>query len=92
MAQIRDADASIGGFNAVATLIICAAAVGVSYACDRAYRRWSRENHPFAGPRARVEHMRSGYRERRATVIELAQVINSVIDEVSGVTSTASAR
>ncbi len=87
MAGIRDPDASTRRSLAVATLIICAAAVGVPYACDRVYRRWLGENHPFAGPLARLERLRSGYRDRRERVIEGARVIGSVFVDVARATS-----
>ena len=92
MAEIRDADASIRWFSAVATLIICAAVVGIPYGCDRAYRRWLKENDPLAGPRARLERLKTGYPERRANVTEVAQVISSVLVEVARATSMGSVR
>jgi hypothetical protein len=49
--------------------------VGIAYWYERAYRRWSEQNHPLAAPRARLEQTRASYRERRALVTEIAQVI-----------------
>jgi hypothetical protein len=82
MAEIRDADAWIRRYSAVATVLIFAAVIGIPYVCDRAYRRWWKENHPLAGPRARLERTRTGYQDRRANVTEVGQVISDVLVEV----------
>jgi hypothetical protein len=82
MAEIRDADAWIRRSSAVATALIFAVVIGIPYACDRAYRRWLKENDPLAGLRARLERTRTGYQERRANVTEVAQVISDVLVEV----------
>jgi hypothetical protein len=82
MAEIRDADAWIRRSSAVATVLIFAAVIGIPYACDRAYRRWLKENDPLAELRARLERTRTGYQERRANVTEVAQVISDVLVEV----------
>jgi hypothetical protein len=83
MTESRVTDASFRRFNAVATLIIFVAVVGVAYRYDRFYRRWSKENSPLTAPRARVERLRTRNRERLANVTELSQVIGSVLDEVA---------
>jgi len=75
MAELRVADASFRRLNAAATVIVCAIAVGIAYWYERAHRRWSEQNHPLAVPRARLESTRTNYRERRALVTEVAQVI-----------------
>jgi hypothetical protein len=80
MAEMRNADASIRWFNAIAVLTVGAGMVAIAYSCDRAYRRWLRENHPLAGPRARVVRLRTDYRERRANVTEVVQFIGDVLD------------
>lgn len=92
MAEIRDADAWIRRFSGVATLLILAAVIGVPYVCDRAYRRWSKENDPFAGLRARLEHERTRNRERLANVTDVARVISDVLVEVDRAGSVGSAR
>jgi hypothetical protein len=92
MAEIRDADAWIRRFNAVATLLIVAAVIGVPYACDRTYRRWSKENDPLAGLRARLEHRRTRYQESRASVTEMGRVIIDVLVEIDRAGSVGSAR
>jgi hypothetical protein len=92
MAEIRDADAWTRRFNAVATFLIVAAVIGLPYACDRAYRRWSKENDPLAGLRARLEHERTRFRERRANVTDVVQVISDVLVEVDRAGSVGSAR
>jgi hypothetical protein len=75
MAELRVADASFRRLNAAVTVIVCAAVVGIAYWYERASRRWSEQNDPFAAPRARLERTRTNYRERRAFVTEMAQVI-----------------
>ncbi|HEY1126834.1 MAG TPA: hypothetical protein VGF83_03660 [Actinomycetota bacterium] len=92
MAEIRNADAWTRRFNTVTTLLIVAAVIGLPYACDRAYRRWSKENDPFAGLRARLAHERTRYRERRENVTEMVRVISDVLAEVDRAGSVGSAR
>ena len=75
MAEFQLADASFRRLNAAVTVVVCATVVGIAYRYERAYRRWSEQNHPFAGPRARIEHTRANYQERRAFVTDLAQVL-----------------
>jgi len=75
MAEFQAADASLRRLNAAVTIIVCAAAVGLAYWYERAYRRWAAHQHPFAAPRARLERARTTYRERRALVTELARGI-----------------
>ena len=75
MVELRVADASFRRLNAAATVTVCATVVGIAYWYERAYRRWSEQNHPLAVPRARLERTRTNYRERRALLTEMAQVI-----------------
>jgi hypothetical protein len=75
MAEFQLSDASFKRLNAAVTVVVCAAVVGIAYWYERAYRRWSEQNHPFAAPRARIERMRANNQDRRAFVTELAQVI-----------------
>jgi hypothetical protein len=92
MVEIRDGEVWTRRFNAVTTLLIVAAVIGLPYACDRAYRRWLKDNDPFAGLRARLEHERTRYRERRANVTDLVQVISDVLVELDRAGSVGSAR
>jgi hypothetical protein len=92
MAEIRDADAWTRRLNAAATLLIFAAVIGLPYVGDRAYRRWSKKNDPLAGLRARLEHERTRYRERRANVTEVVRIIGDVLVEVDRAGSVESAR
>jgi hypothetical protein len=92
MAEIRNADAWTRRFNAVTTLVIVAAVIGLPYACERVYRRWSKENDPFAGLRARLAHERARYRERRENVTEMLRVISDVLVEVDRAGSIGNAR
>ncbi len=75
MAEFQLSDASFRRLNAAVTVVVCAAVAGIAYWYERAYRRWSEQNHPFAAPRARIERMRANYQDRRAFVTELAQVV-----------------
>jgi hypothetical protein len=75
MAEFELADASFRRLNAAVTVVLFATVAGIAYWYERAYRRWSEQNHPFAAPRARIERTRANYQERRAFVTELAQVI-----------------
>jgi hypothetical protein len=75
MVELRVPDVSFTRLNAAATVIVCATVVGIAYWYERAYRRWSEQNHPLAAPRARLERTRTNYRDRRALLTEIAQVI-----------------
>ena len=75
MADFELTDASLRRLSAAVTVVVCATVAGIAYWYERDYRRWSQQNHPFAGPRARIERTRANYWERRAFVTELAQVI-----------------
>jgi len=68
--------------NGVATLALFGAALGGAWAGGRAYRRWSSENHLFAKPRARVQRIRTDYRDRKANALESAMLIGNVLVEV----------
>jgi hypothetical protein len=92
MAEIRDTGDWTRRFNAAATLLIVAAVIGLPYACDRAYRRWSKENDPLAGLRARLEHERARYRESRANVTDVGRVIIDVLAEIDRAGSVGSGR
>jgi hypothetical protein len=92
MAEIRDGDAWTRRFNAVGTLLIVAAVIGLPYACERAYRRWSKENDPLAGLRARLQHERTRYRESRANVTDMGRLIIDVLAEIERAASVGSAR
>ena len=67
----------------IAAALILAAAVGIAYWSERAYLRWWEANHPFAEPKARIERMRATYRERRANLAEVVQVIWEVFADIS---------
>jgi hypothetical protein len=75
MAEFQAADASLRRLNAAVTIIACAAVVGLAYRYERAHRRWVKQQHPFAAPRARLDRARTTYRDRRALVTELARGI-----------------
>jgi hypothetical protein len=75
MAELRLADASFRRLNAAVTVALCAAVVGAAYWYERTHRRWSAQNDPLTVPRARLERARTAYRDRRAFVTEVAQVI-----------------
>jgi hypothetical protein len=75
MAELQAADASFRRLNAAVTVIVCAAAVGLAYWYERAYRRWVEQHDLFAAPRARLEQAKSTYRGRRELATELARII-----------------
>ena len=75
MAEFQLSDASFRRLNAAVTVVVCATVVGIAYWYERAYRRWSEQDHLLAAPRARIERTRANYQDRRAFVTELAQVI-----------------
>jgi hypothetical protein len=75
MAEFQLPVASMRRLDVAATIIVCAAVVGLAYWYEHAYRRWARQHHPFAGPRARLDRTRATYWEQRAFMTELAQAI-----------------
>jgi hypothetical protein len=91
MVEIPVPDASIARVQTVATLVGFVVVAGIVYGCDRVYRRWLEENHPFAGPRAHLVRVKTGYRRKRANVAEVAQIISDVLVEVARATTTGSA-
>jgi hypothetical protein len=76
MAEFQVADASLRRLNAAVTIVVGAAAVGLAYWYERAYRRWVEQHDPFAEVRARFEQARTTYRGRRSLVSELARIIS----------------
>jgi hypothetical protein len=70
----------------VATFAILAGLMWVAVRVDRRYNRWDdrlrAEISPLTRPRARAERMRVGYRDRRADVGDLVQLISAVMEEV----------
>jgi hypothetical protein len=84
MNQLEIDDAVPKRFEEVATVAAIAAVIGIMYVCDRAYRRWLKGTSPLTAPRARVEHMKAGYRDRRETVGDVAEIIGAVVSEVEG--------
>lgn len=65
----------------IATVVAVVAVIGIAAAIERAFRRCSKDLSPLAGPRTRIEHMRTGYREKRGVVDDLAQIINAVLGD-----------
>ena len=91
MAEFRD-DVWVRRSNAAATVLIFAAAIGIPYACDRAYRQWMEGNDPFAWLGLGLERARTGYRDKRDNVTDVARFINEVFAEVARATSNETAR
>ncbi len=83
MSEFRVAEGSSSWVTKAATVTVQAAMVGIGYRLDRAYRLWLSDISPLTGPRARAEHMRIGYRERRADVSDGALVMIAVLDEIA---------
>ena len=88
MSEIEFDDAVPKRFEEVATVAAIAAVIGIMYVCDRAYRRWLKGISPLTAPRARVEHMRAGYRDKRETVGDVAEIVGAVLGEVGGALPT----
>jgi hypothetical protein len=81
--MIEHPDDSAGRVVLAATVIISVAAVVVIFRWDRAYQRWLAEISPLARPRAGLKRFRTAFQRQRMNVIEVAQVINDVLDEVA---------
>jgi hypothetical protein len=88
MGEMTAADASTRRLIAAATLLLCAAVVAIPYWSGRAYRRWMKENHPLARPRAGLERMGTSYEAKRANVDDATEVVGIVLAEISRATST----
>ena len=67
--------------TAVAVSIL-GATIGISVACDRAYRRWLKGNDPFELLRIGLERARTSYQGKRESGSELARFINDVLGEI----------
>jgi hypothetical protein len=67
----------------IAVTLVLGATVGIIYWSDRAYRRWCKANHPFAEHAARIERMGTSYRQGRANLGEVGQVIWEIFGEAS---------
>jgi hypothetical protein len=78
MAEPGVADALFRRLNVAVTVIACATVAGIAWWYERAYRRWSEQNHPLAATRVRLERTRTNYWERRALVTEMAQVAKAM--------------
>jgi hypothetical protein len=69
---------------AVSTVVILAAGVAASYAIDRSLQRWWHENNPWSDVRRSVERARTGYRAKRDTTTEVAEVVGAIVGGVIG--------
>jgi hypothetical protein len=75
MAGLQVAGTSTRRFEVAAAITLCAAVAGLAYWYEHTYRRWAAQRHPLAAPRARLQRTRNTYRDRRAFLSDLAQVI-----------------
>jgi hypothetical protein len=82
MTEARDTNAVTRALNASLTLVLFAAVLGIPYVWDRMYSRWSKENHLFAAPRARVDRLKTHYRSKRANATEVAAVVGGMLVEL----------
>lgn len=87
MAGSRDAGRS-DRVDVSATLIGVGALLGAAYLCDRTYRRWLKENHPFAEHRARMRRLSTGYQRKRDNVKEVVDVVLDILIEVTRATAS----
>ena len=82
MDEFQVSDRFARRFSTAATLVIFAAVIGGSYWWQQAYRRWCRENHPLAAPRAHVERLRNTYQQKREGAMEVATLAIDLYDEL----------
>ena len=71
MTQLRDTDGPPRGVIAGLTVALYAAALTLAYLWHRFYGRWSKENHLFSAPRARVDRFKTGYRSKKTNALEV---------------------
>jgi hypothetical protein len=73
----------------VGLAVAAMAAIGVlAYRLDRAYGRWLTRMDPLTGPRDRYDHLRDGYRVRRAGAADFASFVNDLMSEIARARST----
>ena len=83
MAQIRDTDALTRRTSAALTLVLFGAVLGSAYVSGRRYRRWLKENHLFAAPRARVDRFKTDYSTKKANTTEMASLFGGMVVEIA---------
>jgi hypothetical protein len=64
------------------TLATMAGVVAVAYRFDRTYGRWLTRMSPLTVPRERYEHVRDGYRVRKADATDFAELMNDLWNEI----------
>jgi hypothetical protein len=85
MAQIRDTDALTRRVAAVTTVALYGGVLTAAYVWGRFYRRWEKENHLFAAPRARVDRFKTDYKTKKANTTEVAGTLGSAFVEIASV-------
>ena len=83
MAQIRDTDALTRRVAAVATVALFGGVLSAAYVWSRFYRRWEKENHLFAAPRARVDRFKTDYNTKKANTTEMASLFGGMVVEIA---------
>jgi hypothetical protein len=81
MAETRDLDALTRRVSSALTLALFGATLGAAYGWGRIYKRWSKENHLFAEPRAKVDRLRTDYQSKKATATEVGGAIGVILVE-----------
>ena len=64
------------------TLATMAGVVAVAFRVDRTYGRWLTRISPLTVPRERYEHLRDGYRVRKADATDFAELMNDLWNQI----------
>ena len=83
MAETRDTDALTRRVAAVTTVALYGGVLSAAYVWGRFYRRWEKDNHLFAAPKARVNRFKTDYKTKKANTTEIAGVLGGMVVEIA---------
>jgi hypothetical protein len=83
MGEVAHGEKWVRRSSTAAAVLILIAGIGIPYAWERAYRRWSREMDPLKGVRVGFQRTRANYQGKRDIASEFAQLVNDVLSEVA---------
>jgi hypothetical protein len=82
MHETPDVDAVTRRVAAVTTVVLYGGVLSAAYVWGRFYRRWSKENHLLASPRARVDRFKTDYKSKKANTTEMAGIFGGMLVEI----------
>lgn len=79
MTETNEHAVAIRRGSMVASVVFFAAAIWISYAIERAFRRWLKEDDLLADLRLRIDRLNTGYQDKRDLTMDVAQVVGELI-------------